>query len=171
MPTKIEWGISQDRLQEIKDYWCRDEDNYSLAGRDQRDICELVAAVEEAWADIRTQNVDLGKIIEDTTVELEASQQQLAAIEHLATSPTDRWDELEEWLDKTGYINEGFLLRCNRERNILRAKLAEARLENTKLGSKLETAKTHRKISEAEVKRLKDQLADCYDEHPYIVGG
>ena len=43
-------------------------------------MLELIAELEEAWQDIATQNADLGKIIEDTTVQLEASQQELAEL-------------------------------------------------------------------------------------------
>ena len=71
---------------------------------------------------------------------LEAAQQQLEGLEHekqctehLMTSPNDRWDELGEWLDQRGYINQSFLLRCDEERTDLRAKLAETQAEVAEL--------------------------------------
>ena len=85
-------------------------------------------------------------------VQLEASQQQLAEL--------GKWNKV--WKNDAKIARrrrlemEAIVGDYRKELTDLRAKLAEARLENTKLGSKLETAKTHRKISEAEVKRLED---------------
>ena len=131
-------------------------------------IIAALKASKQELAEMTDRKDEYRRLNTELREHLDASKQQLAeaehekqCTEHLMTSPTDRWDELAEWLDKTGYINESFLVRCYRDSVDLRAQLAEAEewrgvwKDRCLFGvTKLREYKEQLAASQAEVKRL-----------------
>ena len=116
--------ITEERLQEIKNELSVWSEHHMKSGI----IPELIAAVEQAQAEL---------------AKLEYKEQYT---EHLMTSPTDRWVELIGWLDKAGYINQSFLLKCKEERDNFCKQLAE------------DVTKCHKVSTDCDV--LRQELAD-----------
>ncbi len=79
--------MNKDELKEIKNYWCRDDDNYPLADREVKDICDLVAALEAAQAENEAIKDQAWK-----TVELEEGNLVVFVGVH-AVSWEKRWGE------------------------------------------------------------------------------